>query len=118
MPADDAPDPPLTCCEFFAGMGLMGLAVERVGGRVVWASDFDPVKNKLHRALLALRGRDGAFPLDSRDIHELTPAHVPAAALWSASFPCTDLSLAGKGRGIHAGQSAAVWQLLELLRQS
>jgi len=103
-------------CEFFAGMGLVRRAVEGAttwpARNVVWANDFDPVKGRLYRASF---GPASEHVFDPRDIHDVQPDDVPRADLWTASFPCTDLSLAGRGRGIHAGQSAAVWRLLELL---
>ncbi|TVQ61566.1 MAG: DNA cytosine methyltransferase, partial [Phycisphaerales bacterium] len=53
--------------------------------------------------------------IDGRDIRAVTPADVGRADLWTASFPCTDLSLAGGRAGIREGQSSAVWALLDLL---
>jgi len=101
-------------CEFFAGMGLVRLALEQSGWRVGWANDIDPLKARLYRAVFP----DGADHLDTRDVHAVDPADLPAADLWTASFPCTDLSLAGRGAGIHAGQSGAVWGMLRLLEDS
>ena len=49
------------------------------------------------------------------DVAAVEPGEIPPAELWTASFPCTDLSLAGRGAGIHAGQSGAVWAMLGLL---
>jgi len=101
--------------EFFAGMGLVRDALEAgpPGGRfrTVLASDLDPAKCRLYRA----RFGDEPGVLAEGDVRDLAPGDVPAAELWTASFPCTDLSLAGRGAGIHAGQSGAVWAMLELL---
>jgi len=98
-------------CEFFAGMGLVRLALERAGWRVAWANDIDPLKARLYRA--AFPGDPDHF--DDRDVHAVDARELPAADLWTASFPCTDLSLAGRGAGIFAGQSGAVWGMLALL---
>ena len=111
--------------EFFAGMGLVRRAMELVGvtggltsrtsrtWRTVLANDIDEDKGRLYRASFG----DSLFdPLVIGDVHALDPAAIPPAELWTASFPCTDLSLAGRGAGIHAGQSGAVWGVLELLR--
>lgn len=97
-------------CEFFAGMGLVRQALERAGWRVAWANDVDPMKARLYRA--AFPGDDH---FDGRDVYAVDAADLPAADLWTASFPCTDLSLAGRGAGIYAGQSGAVWGMLDLL---
>ncbi len=109
-----------TALEFFAGMGLVRRALEREGAseggpgatwRTVYANDFDARKQALYRASFA----DGADVLDGRDVGVVAAGDLPAADLWTASFPCTDLSLAGRGLGIHAGQSGAVWAVLRLL---
>ncbi len=99
--------------EFFAGMGLVRRALESgpAGGRweTVFANDLAPSKCRVYREWF---GGDG---LREGDIGGLIASDIPAAELWTASFPCTDLSLAGRGAGIHAGQSGAVWALLGLL---
>lgn len=119
------PSPPPvenTAIEFFAGMGLVRRALETTsamtdGPGVVWrtllANDFDPLKERLYRA---------SFPEDhdvlvAGDVAALHADDLPRADLWTASFPCTDLSLAGRGAGIHAGQSGAVWSMLHLLER-
>ncbi len=40
---------PLTCAEFFAGIGLVRLALERQGWNVVFANDIDPKKAEMYR---------------------------------------------------------------------
>lgn len=102
--------------EFFAGMGLVRRAMESgpAAGRweTVFANDIDPVKCRLYRAWF------GDGELREGDIGGLSAGDIPPAELWTASFPCTDLSLAGRGAGIHAGQSGAVWALLGLLGET
>ena len=95
--------------EFFAGIGLVRLALERHGFRVVFANDIDPDKHEMYRA---------NFPADDfalGDIHALTPEDVPDIDLATASFPCNDLSIAGQMNGINSGQSSAFWGLVNLL---
>lgn len=96
--------------EFFAGMGLVRLALEQTGFRVIYANDIDGAKARLYRAMF--RGEDH---FDHRDIHDVAPTDLPGADIWTASFPCTDLSLAGGRAGIRGGQSGAVWRIFELL---
>ncbi len=114
-------DTKLTACEFFAGMGLVRRALEappHIGApmsarrfRTLYANDFSPSKQMIYNS--SFEDADSIF--DSRDVREVVAADVPAADLWTASFPCTDLSLAGRGAGIHAGESSAVWPVLALL---
>jgi len=107
----------LVVSEFFAGIGLVRAALERrtTGPTftTAFANDIDPVKQRIYAAL-----HPAGAPVDGRDIAALSPADIPRSDLWTASFPCTDLSLAGARRGIRAGQSGAVWRLLTLLERT
>ena len=42
------PKIPLTAAEYFAGIGLVRLGLERAGWRVVFANDFDPQKYEMY----------------------------------------------------------------------
>ncbi|MCA9239257.1 MAG: DNA cytosine methyltransferase, partial [Planctomycetales bacterium] len=101
-----------TVLEFFAGVGLARLGFERAGWQVVLANDIDPDKQRMY---------EGHFRPTSHyvveDIHTLAerPQEIPPAMLAHASFPCTDLSLAGARRGLNAGQSSAFWGFARLL---
>jgi len=91
--------------EFFAGIGLVRLALERHGFRVVFANDIDPDKQEMYLA---------NFPAEDfhlGDIHALKPGEIPEVDLATASFPCNDLSIAGAMNGIHS----AFWGLVKLL---
>ena len=101
-----------TVLEFFAGVGLARMGFEQAGWEVVLANDLDLKKRQMYEGHF---GPSSHYSTD--DIHLLAaqPDMVPAALLAHASFPCTDLSLAGARRGIHAGQSSAYWGFHELL---
>ncbi|WP_197529390.1 DNA (cytosine-5-)-methyltransferase [Botrimarina mediterranea] len=102
-----------TAAEFFAGVGLARMGLERAGWEVVFANDIEPAKRRMHD------GHFGPSPhYHVGDIHDLArdPTQVPPALLAHASFPCTDLSLAGGRKGLNAGQSSAFWGWIELLR--
>lgn len=100
-----------TCAEFFAGIGLMRYGLEAAGWSVVWANDIDATKFELYDNHFG----DAAehFVLD--DVHDIDPCDIPPVDLATASFPCTDLSLAGGRRGIHAGESSAFWGFVDAI---
>jgi DNA (cytosine-5)-methyltransferase 1 len=105
------PAAPLTFAEFFAGIGLMRLGLERAGWRVAFANDIDPKKLEMYH--VAFPDADEHFLL--KDVHELTAEELPTTDLATASFPCTDLSLAGSRQGLGGKQSSAFWGFMRTL---
>lgn len=97
--------------EFFAGIGLVRLALEGVGCEVVWANDIEPSKH----ALYAANFDDDDFRLD--DIRNVRGVELPDIDLATASFPCTDLSLAGNRRGLRGEQSGMFWEFARVLEE-
>jgi len=75
----------------------------------VWANDIEPIKHRLYAANFA----DDHYALgDVRDIHG---GDLPEINLATASFPCTDLSLAGWRRGLAGEQSGMFWEFARIL---
>jgi len=99
----------LRAAEFFAGMGLMRLGLEREGVEVVFANDIEPVKARLYSANF------DSSHLVLGDVREVRGDDVPDIDLATASFPCTDLSVAGRRRGLAGRESAMFWELARVL---
>lgn len=95
--------------EFFAGMGLMRAGLERVGIKTVFANDINKTKAKLY---VDNWGRE---ELHVGDIRALHGDDIPEADLATASFPCTDTSLAGHYKGLNGAQSGLVLDFLRIL---
>ncbi len=96
--------------DFFAGSGLV---TEGLKDRfhAVWANDICALKTKVYRA---------NHPKDQflqGSIEVVEGESLPHATLAWASFPCQDLSLAGKLQGIGASRSGLVWHWLRVLRE-
>jgi DNA (cytosine-5)-methyltransferase 1 len=100
-----------TFLEFFAGIGLMRLGLERAGWRVAFANDVDPQKREMYNG--HFRDADAHFVLG--DVHGIAPDQLPTATLATASFPCNDLSLAGSRDGLGGKQSSAFWGFVRVL---
>jgi DNA (cytosine-5)-methyltransferase 1 len=101
-----------TFAEFFAGIGLMRIGLERGGWSIALANDIEEDKWQMYRDHF---GDTGEFVLG--DIHKLDAATMPTVALATASFPCNDLSLAGARRGLEGSQSSAFWGFVEILNK-
>jgi DNA (cytosine-5)-methyltransferase 1 len=100
----------LTAAEFFAGIGLVRLALESQGWRVTFANDIDPDKQEMYEANF---GPDH-FVLG--DIHKLKADDIPPCTLFTASFPCNDLSIAGAMEGLNGKESSAFFGLTSILK--
>ena len=104
--------PERTFAEFFAGIGLVRLALERHGWRTKFANDIDPDKHEMYAANFP---DDPLHHYQVEDIHKLTGNDIPTVTLATASFPCTDLSLAGARNGLAGKQSGALLGFLDVL---
>lgn len=102
-----------TVAEFFAGIGLMRLGLERLGWKTVWANDIDENKLEIYRGHFSDPGEN--FVLG--DIHKLDCADFPDVTLATASFPCNDLSLAGGRKGLAGTHSGAFWGFIKILKE-
>lgn len=94
--------------EFFAGSGLVGHALKPFF-QAAWANDIAPEKAAVFKA----NHRGGVFHLAS--ITDISGKDLPEAFLSWGSFPCQDLSLAGKAGGIRAKRSGLVWEWLRVM---
>lgn len=100
-----------TVADFFAGIGLVSLGLEEAGWRTVYALDYDEEK----AAQYSMNFDPNHYQL--KDIAHEVGDNLPNVTLAHASFPCTDLSVAGGRRGIHQGQSSAFWQFVRILSE-
>jgi DNA (cytosine-5)-methyltransferase 1 len=105
-----APNRPYTAAEFFAGIGLVRLALEQQGWAVVFANDIDPAKAEMYRQNWPDNGH-----LVVEDIHKLDPDQLPFCDMFTASFPCNDLSIAGRWEGLNGKESSSFWGFVKIL---
>jgi len=101
-----------TFAEFFAGIGLMRIGLERAGWQIAFANDIDEDKWRMYQDNF---GDTGEFVVG--DVHHLDAVKVPSVSLATASFPCNDLSLAGARKGLAGEQSSAFWGFVEVLKR-
>lgn len=101
---------PLRLIELFAGIGSQTQALTNIGiaHKVVAISEIDKYAIQSYEAMHGKANNLG----DIRKIEEL-----PNADLWTYSFPCQDISVAGKGAGIKEGtRSGLLFEVERLLR--
>ncbi|MBW6486052.1 MAG: DNA cytosine methyltransferase [Syntrophobacterales bacterium] len=100
-----------TVAEFFAGIGLMRMGLERKGWTIEYANDISADKYNMYSE--HFHDDNSHFVL--ADIHNLKAEDIPSVALATASFPCNDLSLAGMRRGLDGKESSAYWGFVRIL---
>jgi len=105
--------PSKTYVEFFAGIGLMRLGLEKQGWSVSYANDMDPRKYEMYQTHFGDVDRN----YDVADIHKIPASRIPTVTLATASFPCNDLSLAGSRKGLAGKQSSAFWGVINILKK-
>jgi len=103
--------------EFFAGIGLARMGLERAGFHVAWSNDFEPRKQSMYEGHFKddENSSDHTFVLG--DVGEVDAADLPTDVdmAW-ASSPCTDLSLAGGRAGLSGAASGTFWHFIRILR--
>ncbi len=95
--------------EFFAGVGLVRLGLEQANIDVVFATDIDNTKFKSYSANF------GADDFCLADVRNITGSDIPDVQIATASFPCTDLSLAGKRAGLKGEHSGMFWEFARVI---
>lgn len=100
-----------TAAEFFSGMGLVRAALERCNIETVFANDINETKAELYR------DNWGDRELEVADIRALDGSDIPTVDLATASFPCVDLSLAGRRAGLDGLRSNVVFDFFRILEE-
>ena len=103
---------PLTAAEYFAGIGLFRMGLEAAGWQIVYSNDWSHERAQMYSGFF---GEDELYEV--KDVFAVTSRNIPQATLATCSFPCIDLSLAGKRKGINGKHSGAFWGFLDRLKE-
>jgi len=104
-----------TVYEFFAGIGLVHEALRKEGWRCVYANDIDQKKRQMYEGHYGPSNHYHQCDIWNTEI--VLDRMQEEAFLATASFPCTDMSLAGKMRGFDGAESSAFFGFLEILNR-
>ncbi|MGO0307975.1 DNA cytosine methyltransferase [Endozoicomonas acroporae] len=98
--------------EFFAGVGLVREGLSRDDWSCVWANDISEDKKSTY---VENYGDDHFVLGDIWDISQDLSSIPDDVFLYTASFPCTDLSVAGNRSGLAGKQSGTLNAVLHIL---
>lgn len=100
-----------TYLEFFAGVGLVREGLSFDDWECLWANDFSENKQDTY---VRNYGDEHFVLADIWDVVKESDK-LPEAFMYTASFPCTDLSVAGNRAGLAGAESGTVNALFEIL---
>lgn len=99
----------LTFGSAFAGIGGLDLGLERAGWECKWQIENDRFCNKILKKRWPSIKRYG-------DVEAVKTEELETVDLLCGGFPCQDLSVAGKRRGLSGERSGLFWELVRLVR--
>lgn len=98
--------------ELFSGVGTQRQAFEDLYGKEIETIGISEIDNRAITAYNILHG-------DTLNFGDITKIEsLPDANIWTYSFPCTDLSIAGKKKGFEGKKSSLLFQVERLLTTS
>lgn len=97
--------------DFFAGIGGFHSGLEKAGMECIGWCEFDKFAQKSYRAMY-----DTANLWFGEDVTKVSGSELPKADLWTFGFPCQDVSIAGKQKGLKEGtRSGLFYEMMRLL---
>lgn len=100
--------------DLFAGIGGIRLGMEQAGHKCVGWCEWDEFSRKSYEAIYNPGGEWTAH-----DMRAVRSSEIPKAGCWCFGFPCQDISVAGKQRGITDGKrSSLFFTVTQLIRDT
>lgn len=97
--------------DFFSGIGGFHSGLERAGMECIGWCEFDKFAQASYRAMYETT--DLWF---GNDVTKVKGCELPKADLWTFGFPCQDVSIAGKQKGMKEGtRSGLFYEIMRLL---
>ena len=110
----DEPDARFRFIDLFAGLGGFHVALSDLGGKGVFAAEWEPTLNTLYEGNFGIAPWSDVNELDSDDVIART---VPDHDVLTAGFPCQPFSKAGEQLGFeHTLQGRLFFKVFDILR--
>ncbi|WP_420861813.1 DNA cytosine methyltransferase [Tissierella carlieri] len=101
----------MTFLDLCAGIGGFRLGLELAGFKCVGFCEIDKFAVKSYMAMFDTEGE-----WYSDDITKLKGEDIPYADIWTFGFPCQDISVAGKQRGLSGKRSGVYFSIIDLIK--
>jgi DNA (cytosine-5)-methyltransferase 1 len=101
----------LTFLDLCSGIGGFRLGLESAGHKCIGYCEYDKFARASYEAMY---DTEGEWKAD--DVTKLKSEDVPYADIWCFGFPCQDISVAGKQRGLVGKRSGIYYNIIDLLK--
>ena len=101
----------LTFLDLCSGIGGFRLGLESAGHKCIGYCDYDRFARASYEAMY---DTEGEWKAD--DVTKLRPEDVPYADIWCFGFPCQDISVCGKQRGLVGKRSGIYYNIIDLIK--
>lgn len=101
----------MTFLDLCSGIGGFRLGLERAGHKCIGYCEYDKFARASYEAMYDTKGEWKAD-----DVTKLKSKDVPDADIWCFGFPCQDISVAGKQRGLAGKRSGIYYNIIDLLK--
>ena len=100
--------------DFFAGVGGFSLGLTQAGFKLAGFCEIDDYAVKSFSAIHNLKEGDIWY---AKDIKQVEPEDIPVSDLWTAGFPCQDISVCNaQGRGLNGKRSSLFFEIIRLVK--
>ena len=103
---------PMTFLDFFSGVGGFRKGFELCGMVCKGHCEIDKFADRSYRAIHDIKEDDWY----GEDITKTEPADLPRVSLWAGGFPCQDISVSGRQRGLAGKRSSLFFEIVRLLK--
>ena len=101
----------MTFLDLCSGIGGFRLGLETVGHKCIGYCEYDKFARASYEAMYDTKGEWKAD-----DVTKLKSEDVPYADIWCFGFPCQDISVAGKQRGLVGKRSGIYYNIIDLIK--
>lgn len=101
----------LTFLDLCSGIGGFRLGLETAGHKCIGYCEYDKYARASYEAMY---DTEGEWKAD--DVTKLRPGDIPYADIWTFGFPCQDISIAGKQRGLSGKRSGIYYSIIDLVK--
>lgn len=101
----------MTFLDLCSGIGGFRLGLESAGHKCIGYCEYDKFARASYEAMY---NTEGEWKAD--DVTKLKSEEIPKADIWCFGFPCQDISVAGKQRGLVGKRSGIYYNIIDLIK--